>query len=194
LKRKESIGLSSLEQLKAGNKRFVQNTPQIGKELSQKPIAIILACSDSRVNPSIIFDQGLGKLFVIRVAGNVVDQTVLASIEFGIDFLKTPLLVILGHQNCRAVEASFDLANTKFSANIKTLLEKIQPAVNKVKKLYPHKNHEELFEVAISENMHQVHQNILKESPLVQKHFEQGMLTIVEGKYHIDTRQVEWSE
>jgi carbonic anhydrase len=184
----------SLSELKKGNERFVQNETHATKHLvqSQSPIATILTCSDSRVSPSLIFDQGLGKLFVIRVAGNIADQMGIASIEYGVHYLKTPLLVILGHQHCGAVKASFDLGKTDFSANIAALLEEIQPAVTKVKKLYPNKNQEELLESAIIENVKLVSQKILDESPLIRQYLKDGKLTIVKGNYNIETKRVDW--
>ena len=113
----------ALEILKAGNKRFVAGKPRHPHETpkwrhrlttGQKPIATILGCSDSRVTPELIFDEGLGDLFVIRVAGNIVDEDVTASIEYAVEHLDTHLVVVLGHENCGAVTAALesDPANT----------------------------------------------------------------------------------
>jgi carbonic anhydrase len=114
---KELSGGKALDILLEGNKRFVENrreNPNQSNERrtsltdGQSPFAIILGCSDSRVPPEIIFDRGLGDLFVIRVAGNVVNDIVLASIEYAAVHLHSPLLMVLGHTNCGAVTAAFD--------------------------------------------------------------------------------------
>src|SRR5262249_28305065 len=107
-----SPGAKALEQLKAGNERFASDKlgpRDIGKarrqELAkgQKPFAVVLTCADSRLAPELIFDQGLGDIFVLRVAGNVADQFELGSIEFAVGELKAPLIVVMGHESCGAV-------------------------------------------------------------------------------------------
>ena len=105
----------SLARLMEGNKRFVKRKAQHPDqslahlreiEPGQHPFAIVLGCSDSRVSPEVVFDQGLGDLFVIRVAGNVTDDAVVGSVEYAVEHLKTPLVVVLGHQGCGAVQAA----------------------------------------------------------------------------------------
>ncbi|MGG6262847.1 carbonic anhydrase [Leptolyngbya sp. AN03gr2] len=126
---------SALRRLLVGNGRFSAN--QLSRlnqnfdrlsELAEKqtPFATILTCSDSRVPPEIIFDQGLGDLFIVRVAGNVVASTELGSIEYGLSILKTPILFVLGHSGCGAVSAA--LGNSLPFGHIRTLVEAIQPA------------------------------------------------------------------
>ncbi|CAG1011826.1 Carbonic anhydrase 2 [Anaerolineales bacterium] len=107
----------ALQRLLEGNRRFVENKSQLdGSEkrrreiaTGQHPFATILGCVDSRVPPELIFDQGLGELFVIRTAGEVLDQAVLGSIEFGVEELKIPLLMVLGHKNCGAIKATREI-------------------------------------------------------------------------------------
>jgi len=108
-------GAEALARLMEGNKRFVTRKAQHPDqtlahlrevESGQHPFAVVLSCSDSRVSPEIVFDQGLGDLFVIRVAGNVTDDTVIGSIEYAVEHLKAPLVVVLGHQGCGAVQAA----------------------------------------------------------------------------------------
>lgn len=127
--------------LEAGNQRFAQamaqhpdETPALRMKLStsQHPFATVLACSDSRVAPELIFDQGLGDLFVVRVAGNIVDEAVLGSIEYAVRHLKTSLVVVLGHQRCGAVQAS--LAGGPPEDHIATLVRAILPAVEDAKR------------------------------------------------------------
>src|SRR5512135_449398 len=110
-----NAGDESLQKLMDGNKRYVEGTP-INKDLGdtkrkeilkgQHPFATVITCSDSRVPPEHIFDQGLGDIFVVRVAGNVVDSIALGSIEYGTEHVQTPLLVLLGHSDCGAVKAT----------------------------------------------------------------------------------------
>lgn len=109
------------DQLVAGNERFVSGAPLHPNqdlerrhvlERGQRPTAVIFGCGDSRVASEIIFDQGLGDLFVVRTAGHIIDDAVLGSIEFGVELLDVPLIVILGHQSCGAVAAAIDAAET----------------------------------------------------------------------------------
>lgn len=126
----------SLEWLKAGNRRFleqkVKNAHHSENELEdmgagQNPYAIILSCSDSRVSPDIIFDCKLGDLFLIQNAGNVSDASVLGSIEYAVENLKTPLVVILGHSQCGAVTAAYEHA--ELEGNLKTIINRIEAHV-----------------------------------------------------------------
>lgn len=109
------------ERLRSGNERFVQGTAQHPDQdaarratlgYRQHPFAVIFGCADSRVAAEIIFDQGLGDMFVVRTAGHVLDTTVIGSIEYGLDVLGTPLIVVLGHDHCGAVEAASDALRT----------------------------------------------------------------------------------
>ncbi len=97
----------------------------------QHPYAIVLACADSRVAPELIFDESLGKLFVVRVAGNVADPVVLGSIEYAVEHLHANLLMVLGHENCGAVKAT--IGGGAFPPNIEALIKRITPAVDKVR-------------------------------------------------------------
>jgi carbonic anhydrase len=126
--------------LAEGNARFVASTPQHRHagaarraEVSQgqNPLAVILACSDSRVPPELLFDQGIGDLFVVRVAGNVVDPHTLGSIEYAIEHLGTQLIVVLGHERCGAVTAarSAVAAGGEAPGNIQSLVAEIAPSV-----------------------------------------------------------------
>ena len=130
----------AIKRLEDGNARFVAGKPQHPHETSewrhslekeQRPFAVVLGCSDSRVPTELVFDQGFGDLFVIRVAGNIVDTDVTASIEYAIDHLGTQLIVVMGHSHCGAVTATLDhLANPDGEpAEVVSLLYRIEPAI-----------------------------------------------------------------
>lgn len=127
---------SALSRLKAGNKRYVADKmkremqdPARRSELTsgQSPFAIVLGCADSRVLPELVFDTGLGELFVIRVAGNVANTSSIASIEYAVAHLGTKLIVVLGHENCGAVGAAMDGGD--YGYNLNHLLAHITPAI-----------------------------------------------------------------
>src|SRR5262245_53100584 len=129
-----------LERLREGNERFVrgeraqwgdvaQRRTEIAKD--QHPFATVLACSDSRVAPEAVFDRTLGDLFVVRVAGNVSDDHVLGSIEYGAEHLHVPLLVVLGHERCGAVSAA--VAGGEVPGHVESLVKSIEPAVAEAK-------------------------------------------------------------
>jgi carbonic anhydrase len=128
----------ALQILKDGNERYIKgefihrdgyNTDRAVLSNGQKPFAVILTCSDSRVAPEIFFDQKLGSIFVIRNAGNIVDMTVLGSLEYAVDFLKSRLVVVCGHSKCGAVMAA--CSDEEFPPNIKHIVKHIRPAVKK---------------------------------------------------------------
>ena len=127
----------ALDLLKSGNVRFVSGTltpkdnyAELREQLSesQHPFAVVLCCSDSRVAPEIIFDQKLGDLFVIRNAGNIVDEEVLGSIEYAVEHLGTPLVVVMGHSNCGAVTATYH--NETLPDNIMAIARRIKPSIS----------------------------------------------------------------
>ncbi|MDL2234788.1 carbonic anhydrase [Christensenellaceae bacterium OttesenSCG-928-L17] len=128
----------ALQLLKEGNARFVsgmlmnKNSHKEDREIlksSQKPFAVVLCCSDSRVAPEIFFDQKLGDLFVIRNAGNVTDETVFGSIEYAVEHLHTPLVVVCGHSCCGAVTAA--CGGAELPPNIQSIADRIQPAISR---------------------------------------------------------------
>jgi carbonic anhydrase len=195
-----SAGDEALQKLMDGNKRYVSNNlakKDLGdnkrKELlkGQKPFAIVITCSDSRVPPELLFDQGLGDIFVIRVAGNVVDPIALGSIEYGAEHLHSPLLVILGHEKCGAVGATLD-AKGKPEGNIGAIVKKIQPAAAAAKKKGGSKD--EMTETAIHENVINVYKDIMKNSSIIKHLADAGKLKIVGGEYMLSTGKVEMIE
>ncbi len=177
----------ALQMLKEGNGRFRESlqtkdvSSQRRQELlnkGQKPFAVILGCSDSRVPPEIIFDQALGDIFVIRVAGNVVSPIELGSIEYGAEHLHAPLLVILGHDNCGAVKATVD--GGEAPGSIGAIVDLIKPSVEKAKADGASGN--DLYEQACEENLRAM-LAIVKQSPIIQEMLEHNHLQIVLAKY-----------
>lgn len=180
-----------------GNKRFVSGSMEkkdLGdnrrQELTkgQHPFATILSCSDSRVPPELIFDQGLGDIFIIRVAGNIVEPTTLGSIEYGLEHLHTPLLVILGHESCGAVKATMD-ASGEPEGNIGAILKKIMPAVNTAKKAG--KGKDEALNLAIQENIRNTYQDIMKNSKIVSHLVHEGEVKVIGAQYYLGSGKVE---
>ncbi|MBM4136351.1 MAG: carbonic anhydrase [Nitrospira sp.] len=192
-------GDESLTKLMDGNKRFVSGNlaqKDLGdakrKELAkgQKPFAIVLTCSDSRVAPELLFDQGLGDVFVVRVAGNVVDPIALGSIEYAAEHLNSPLLVILGHSKCGAVAATLE-AKGKPEGNIGAIVSKIMPAAMAAKKKGG--SHDEILETAIKENVKNVYKDVMK-SKIINHLVHEGKLKVVAGEYSLATGEVETIE
>lgn len=183
----------ALERLMDGNKRYEtakQTYPhqtasrrQALRE-GQKPFALVLSCADSRVPPELIFDQGLGDLFVIRVAGHAVDDTVLASVEFAILLLDVSLVMVLGHSQCGAVEAA--CGGGELPGNMSKLVAAIQPAVAAAKKLPG-----SLAENAVKINAKMTAEKLLARSSLLRQSASDDRVKIVVALYTLDTGVVE---
>ncbi len=178
----------AMQKLRNGNARYVvgerkeYNFQDRRLELldGQKPIATVLTCSDSRVVPEFIFDANIGELFQIDTAGNVVDTVALGSIEYGVEHLHTPVLMILGHTLCGAVTACCE-ASGEVIGNLGEILKKIEPAAaRKNKEVNP----------AIEENLRHVKDCILENSPEVKKAVDEGKVKIVLAKYLMETGEV----
>jgi carbonic anhydrase len=189
----------ALQKLLAGNKRYVastmgsctQTTAALREVVAkgQKPYAIILTCSDSRVPPEIIFDQTLGEIFVVRVAGNIPDPVVLGSIEYAAEHLGSPLIMVLGHERCGAVTAAVD-AKGEPEGNIGAIIKRIQPAVRDARKNCVEAEKGKLVECAIDANMARVAMALTKESPLLAHLVKEGKVKIVTAKYDLDDGMV----
>lgn len=190
----------ALTRLKEGNERFVsgniKNPNQsedyrvhLAKE-GQSPFATILACADSRQAVSVVFDHGLGDLFVIRVAGNVASEDEAGSIEYAVDHLATPLVVVLGHTQCGAVSAVVDRAKTE--DNLKRLLDKIQPAVDQTRMQYPDLKGQGLAQKAVEGNVYYSVEQLLKNSPTIRKHVMLGKIMLVGAIYNLEKGTIEW--
>jgi len=184
---------TALAKLKEGNLRFAMSEVSKGKPVAarrtetakkQHPFAIIVACADSRTPPELVFDQNLGDLFVIRTAGNLVDDHALGSIEYGVTALGSRLIVVLGHERCGAVEAA--LASEHAPGHIDSLVRDIQPAV-KAAKGRPG----DALDAAITENAHQVAAQIKAAAELGDVSKE---VRIVSAVYDLDTGKVAWAK
>ena len=178
----------------AGNKRFVAGKPRaralvpLRRKLAsgQSPHVIVLACSDSRVAPEIVFDQSLGDLFVIRTAGNVADPVALGSMEYAVEHLHSTVLVVLGHQACGAVQAACS-GEKMPSKNLDAIVEKIDSAVSLAK---TYAKADGLVEAAIVENVHQSAKDVLANSEILREAVKAGKLRVIEAEYMFDTGQV----
>jgi carbonic anhydrase len=177
--------------LMQGNRRFVAGKPK-GRDLvasrnglakSQHPKIMVLACSDSRVAPELIFDQGLGDLFVVRSAGNIADPIGVGSLEYAAEHLGSTVLVVMGHTKCGAVTAACS-GEKMPTANLQAIVDKIQPAVAKTGK------EDALIETAIKENVHQSAKDVLASSEVLRHLVDDGKLTVFEAEYQLDTGEV----
>jgi carbonic anhydrase len=190
----------ALRLLKEGNTRYVDGKLQHPRQdrarraltaaQGQHPLATILTCSDSRVPAEIIFDQGIGDLFVVRVAGNVAATDEIGSIEYAVDHLVTPLVVVLGHSQCGAVTAVVDA--TKLPPNIANLVEPIKPAVDKAREANPEAVKDVLLKAAITGNVWQAIDDMLRQSPIIREKVREGQAQVVGALYDIDSGQVQW--
>ncbi|WP_340156844.1 carbonic anhydrase family protein [uncultured Maribacter sp.] len=191
----------SLTFLKEGNERF-QNNLKANRNLleqvndtseGQFPFATILSCIDSRVSAELVFDQGLGDIFSVRIAGNFVNEDILGSMEFGCKLAGTKLIVVLGHTSCGAIKGACDHARL---GNLTALINKIEPAVDAVtepadESLRNSKNLEFVDKVA-AKNVELTIENIRKQSPVLAEMEENGEIKIVGAMYDIASGAVEF--
>lgn len=185
----------ALKRLMDGNKRYaegrmtacLETTKETRERLStgQKPYAVILSCSDSRVPPEIVFDKTFGEIFVVRVAGNVPDPVVLGSVEYAVEHLGAPLIMVLGHERCGAVVASVD-ARAKPEGNIGAIIKKITPAVRKARQEARGTSRETLIEKAVDHNIRLAAENMIRQSPVIRQLVTGGKVKIVKAKYDLD--------
>lgn len=195
----------ALTRLQEGNRRFVSGVRSIDSLIKQKqradfvegqaPFAIILGCSDSRVPAEIIFDQGLGDLFVIRVAGNIVAPSQIGSVEFAADRFGTPLVVVLGHSMCGAVMATLDdlehPSQTK-SSNVLSIVNRIRPTVEPLFDTELRKNPAQLLETAIRANILAATNHLRHGSQMLEQLIQKGNITIVGAEYSLETGEVDF--
>ena len=183
------------EILREGNERFIKNLKKDHDHLEminetregQYPFAVILSCMDSRTSVELIFDQGLGDLFSIRVAGNIVNNDILASIEFAIKYVGSKVLMVLGHTECGAIKSAKQGVN---DGHLTDLLKRIQPSISKAL-LADDKDH--LFDDKVSyANVENSLEEILNRSAIVKGMFEKGQIGIVGGVYNIENGQVDF--
>jgi carbonic anhydrase len=197
----------ALERLREGNERFVAGvraqrrieSPARRNELTsgQAPFAIILGCSDSRVPAEIVFDQGLGDLFVIRVAGNIVAPSQVGSIEFAADRYASRLVVVLGHSMCGAVEATIDeleRPTENRSPNLRLIVDRIRPAVQTLLETDLRNDREKLSRQAVRANIRASVNHLRHGSQILEQLIERDELLVIGAEYSLETGVVDFFE
>ena len=196
----------ALERLRDGNRRFVANlrshdsaTEARRTEVAagQEPFAIILGCSDSRVPAEIVFDQGLGDLFVIRVAGNIVAPSQVGSVEFAAERYATRLVVVLGHSQCGAILATIDeLKRPTYnqSRNVHSIVDRVRPAVEPLLQSGMHLPQDELVRHAVRANVQSSVSHLRHGSAMLERLIEKDNLIVVGAEYSLETGVVEFLE
>ncbi|CAH1075972.1 carbonic anhydrase family protein [Candidatus Nitrotoga sp. 1052] len=189
----------ALELLKEGNKRFVNNLKlnrnllQQANETSdgQHPFAVILSCIDSRTSAELIFDQGLGDVFSIRIAGNIINEDILGSMEFGCKVAGSKIIVVLGHTKCGAIKGACDHVEM---GNLTALLSKIQPAVYDENSETENRNssNPEFVEKVAAMNVKKTLHAIMERSPILKEMVETRAIGIIGGKHDIATGVVDF--
>lgn len=188
---------AALQMLKDGNKRFINNTSynrnllqmlQDNKE-AQQPFAVVLSCMDSRAPAELIFDLGIGEIFSIRVAGNVISENVLGSLEYAVEVTGSRLIVVLGHTSCGAVKGACDAVQT---GNLASLVEQIYPVIAQEQTITSerHSGNTEFVDKVAAMNVHHSIDRMLKQSHIIKEHHENKGVMIVPAMYDIATGNV----
>ena len=187
----------AIELLKEGNKRFVNNL-KINRNLLQQanetsdgqhPFAVILSCIDSRTSAELIFDQGLGDVFSVRIAGNIINEDILGSMEFGCKLAGAKIIVVLGHTKCGAVKGACDHVEM---GNLTALLTKIRPAVDDEKTVTENRNsgNDDFVEKVSTINVKRTVHAIMERSTILKEMIEAGQIGIIGGTHNIATGEV----
>ncbi|MFP6872448.1 MAG: carbonic anhydrase [Verrucomicrobiales bacterium] len=190
----------ALKSLREGNIRFVsgshdKDTPgnrpgQFSPPDRQEPFAIILGCSDSRVPSEMVFDQGLGDLFVIRVAGNIVAPSQIGSVEFATEQFGTRLVVVLGHTMCGAIQATLEVLQNPTeprSKNLHSIVNRISPSLESLLETDPQEDPEILLNQAMHKNVRNSVNQLHHQSPILTKKIDEGALTVVGAEYCMES-------
>lgn len=189
---------AALSRLRAGNERFRRGQLQHPDqslhrlhelETGQHPFAVVVSCSDSRVPPEIVFDEGLGDLFVVREAGHVGGAATLGSVEYAVEHLHVPLVVVLGHEHCGAVSAATEVIvrDARPEGHIISLVDAIRPAVEKARR-----GSGPLVARAVRANVDLVVEELSSSHPILSAHVADGSVKIVGGVYDLHDGTVEW--
>src|SRR5690606_25489314 len=193
--------VQATELLKKGNERFVNNLKANRNLLQQVndtsegqfPFAFVLSCIDSRTSAELIFDQGLGDIFSARIAGNVLNEDILGSMEFACKVAGSKVVVVLGHTRCGAIKGACDGVKL---GNLSTLLEKIQPAINAETLVTVNRNasNSEFVERVAELNVHLTMERVLNESPVLKAMVDDNEIAVVGGLYNVESGEVEFFE
>ncbi len=199
--------LESLERLREGNRRYVAGETALDPTLSplersrsidgQKPFAVVLGCSDSRVPVELVFDQGLGSIFVIRVAGNIVAPSQIGSVEFAAERFGTRLIVVLGHTRCGAIQATLDelqRPTENRSMNLFSIVDRIRPSVEGLLLTDLCRDHEKLTQQAVRANVRVSANQLRHGSEILEREIQQRGLLVVGAEYALDTGVVDFFE
>jgi carbonic anhydrase len=196
--------VQALQRLREGNARFVSHVMSIDtlaralrrEDLAreQRPFAIILGCSDSRAPAELVFDQGLGDLFVIRVAGNVVSPSQVGSVEFAADRYGTRLVVVMGHTQCGAVEATLEVLEgcAPASSNVMSIVERIRMSLETVREAGIVKDREALLRAAVRANVRVAADHLRHGSPVLERLIERDGLLVLGAEYDVESGRVDF--
>jgi carbonic anhydrase len=193
----------ALERLRKGNRRFVADTPENTAHTmrraslidGQLPFAIVLGCSDSRVPAELVFDQGLGDLFVIRVAGNIVAPSQVGSVEFAATRFKTRLVVVLGHSQCGAIAATLDELRqpaTEQSINLRSIVERVRPSVEPLLASFSSDDPAELMHQAVRANVRASADHLRHGSGILEQLIANEGLRVVGAEYSLESGEVDF--
>jgi len=195
----------ALQRLRNGNRRFVSEvrsraslaseTRRVEVAAGQEPFAIILGCSDSRVPAEIVFDQGLGDLFVIRVAGNIVAPSQVGSVEFAAERYGTRLVVVLGHSQCGAILATLDelkRPTINQSRNLRSIVDRVRPSVEPLLHLEPQQDYDALVRDAVRANVCMSAGHLRHGSDILEQLIEKDGLVVVGAEYSLETGLVDF--
>lgn len=195
----------ALERLQVGNQRFSSGKPNLrnrafdahARDLAdaQSPFAVILGCSDSRVPVEMVFDQGLGDVFVIRVAGNILVPSIVGSVEFAVEKFGCSLVLVLGHTGCGAVAATVDQFDSQTeieSPNLHSIVERIQPVIEALRRADPNGDQETIAKRAIRFNVRTSTDGLRDTSPILARRIQADELLIVGAEYVLETGAVDF--
>ena len=195
----------ALQRLKEGNRRFVERvrnheaalgaSPQIHLTQEQQPFAIVLGCSDSRVPAELVFDQGLGDLFVIRVAGNIVAPSLIGSVEFAAEQFGTRLVVVLGHSRCGAIQATLEQLRRPAenqSPNIRSIVDRVRPSIEGLLRTDLRNDEDALVRQAVRANVGVSVSHLRYGSDVLERLIQNDGLAVVGAEYSLETGEVDF--
>ena len=179
-----------------GNQRFISNSPQQRSLLDevnhsssgQNPFATILSCIDSRISAELVFDQGVGDIFSVRIAGNIINEDILGSIEFATEVVGTKLILVLGHTSCGAIQGA---CNGVELGHLTGLLNKIQPVIKSVKQ-HSDLSDNQLADQVAKENVRHTMQGIRQQSPIINQLLQNNKIALLGAMYDVKTGKVEF--